>query len=106
DLCRTARELLKRVDDQDRLLAEVIQLLLVASEIRWRGKPDLQGELPLMTLAEEAEVAARHTGDLALLAQAQFLQGKLIEMSENLGHCIQILRNALKTAEQSQDQLS
>ncbi len=105
ELCKTVRELLKQVDEQDRLLVEVIHLLLVASEIRWRGKPELQGELPLATLVEEAEAAARRTGDLALLAENQYLKGLVALVSDSQGHSVQILKEAVKTAQQSGDQL-
>src|SRR5436853_6643346 len=66
ELCQKARECLKKVDNQDRMLVEVIQLLFVVSENRWRGKPELQEELAQASLAQEAEEAASRTGDLAL----------------------------------------
>ncbi len=56
ELCKLAQKNLKQVGDQDKMLVGVIQLLLAASEIRWRGKPELQGELQLKALAEEAKM--------------------------------------------------
>lgn len=105
ELCKRALECLKQVDGQDRMFIEVIQLLLIASEIRWRGKPELQGELPITTLAEEAEAAALRIGDLALLAQTKYLKGRVILVTESRSRCVFTLRDALKTAQQVRDQL-
>jgi predicted ATPase len=43
-LCKESLGALDQIEGQDRMLVEVIQLLLIASEMRWRGKPDLQGD--------------------------------------------------------------
>jgi predicted ATPase len=106
DLCKTVLDLLKQLDNHDKMLVEVILLLLTVSENRMQGKPELQGELRLNDLALEAEAAAQRIGDLALLAQIQFFRGKVVLVSESLTHGVQIMREALKTAQESHDQLS
>ncbi len=105
ELCKRARECLKKVDNQDRMLVEVIQLLFVVSENRWQGKPDLRGDLALTTLAQEAEAAALRTGEPALLAQARYLKSRAALVSEGIERSSSILQEALKIAQQSNDRI-
>ncbi len=108
-LCRRAldkvRHLREGVVENDRLRAEVIQLLLLGSEIRWRGKPEQQGKLPLEKLAEEAETAALRTGDLALIAQVKFLRGQAILVMKNYPEAVKAMQEALEIARQAGDPL-
>jgi predicted ATPase len=106
ELCKKTLENLKQVDGQDRIQAEAIQLLLMASETRWRGKPELQGDLQLRELAQQAENAAARTADLALLAQTQYLRSLIVLATEGRARCIDILKEALHTAQQQGDQLN
>jgi tetratricopeptide (TPR) repeat protein len=87
------------------LRAEVIQLLLLASEIRWRGKPEQQGKMPLEKLAEEAEAAALHTGDLALIARVKFLRGQVILVIKNFPEALKAMQDALEIAQKAGDPL-
>jgi tetratricopeptide (TPR) repeat protein len=105
ELCMRTRECLHKVDNQDRMLVEVIQLLFIVSRYRWQAKPDQQGKLALAALAQEADEAALRTGDLVLLAQARYLKSMTALVSESLKRCIELMQEALKIAQQSGDQI-
>lgn len=105
-LCKKVLEHLKQIDNQDRMTAEVIQLLLISSETRWRGKAELQGDLPLNELAQQAEQAASRTGDLTLLIQTKYLRALVVLATEGRERCIDILKEALQAAQQAGDPLN
>src|SRR2546422_1237135 len=110
DLCQRALEKVRKlpegVPDHDRLRAEVTLLLLLASELRWRGRPELQGKLQLVSLADEAEAAAARTGDLAPIAQAKPLKGKTFIFTNNLDRAVEVMKQALEVAREAKDYLA
>jgi tetratricopeptide (TPR) repeat protein len=87
----------------DRLRVKIILLLLRASEMRWIGKPELQGELPLDELLAEAEKAARRTKDIALLTQVFFLKGLTYVSTKPLPEALRVLNEALQHARSAKD---
>ena len=97
--------LLPQSDDHDRVHVELIELLLLSTEVRWRGKPELQGDLPLDSLAAEAELVAGRQNDLALLARVKFLRGKVRIMAGNLADALVSFRDALHDAEAAGDRV-
>ena len=106
-LCRNGlkniRHLKSKGKLQDTLNAKVIQLMLRASEMRWRGKPELQGELALDELLEEAESAALRTDDKSLLAQIVFLKGLIFVSTKSLPEALKVMTEALQIAESAGD---
>jgi tetratricopeptide (TPR) repeat protein len=81
-LCRRALSDIRAAEpktaDTERLHVEAIELLLVVTALAWRGRPELQNDLALEELANEAITAAVRTGDLDLQARALFLRGKTL----------------------------
>jgi hypothetical protein len=49
--------------------------MLRVSEMRWRGTSELQGDMALDPMIEEAESAAIRTEDKSLLAKIIFIKG-------------------------------
>lgn len=84
DICKTSREHFHKAISQDKMLAEVILLLLTVSENRLQGKLELQSDIPLKELASEAEAVARYHNDLALVAQFSFSKAKLFSSARAL----------------------
>ena len=111
DLCARALEhvrlLPEGVVEHDRLRAEIILLLITASEVRWRGRPELygRGSLPLANLVDEAEAAAARTGAPPLVALAQFLKGVSLVATRSLAQAEAAMRQALETARAANDPL-
>jgi tetratricopeptide (TPR) repeat protein len=87
------------------LHAKVILLLLMASEARWHGKPGQRDRLDLTKLVKDAEEAASHTDNKALLAQVKFLKGKVLVATHNLGEAIAVMKEALEIARNANDPL-
>ncbi|MDH2387428.1 AAA family ATPase [Streptomyces sp. HNM0663] len=104
-LCRRALEEIRSVAPQsgeaDRLRVEAIELLLVVTALRWRGRPDLQRRsgLVLAELASEASAAAERTGDPALRARALFLEGKTLLRTSGVDEALPRLRQAVGLAQ-------
>jgi tetratricopeptide (TPR) repeat protein len=109
-LCRKALEKIRRLPEgiieNDRLRAEVIHLLLVASEMTWSGKPGSQGMTSLEELASEAEAAAGRTKDLLLISQVRFVKGQIIHVARGLQEALETMREALELAKQVDDPLT
>ena len=100
-----ARTLQEGVEAHDRLRAELVDLLLASSEIRWRKGVDLGG-LPVDDLAREGEAAAARTGDGGLQARLRFVRGKLLVDTDSLAAALPVLREALSLAEQAGDRVA
>lgn len=100
-----ARLLPEGVNENDRLRTEILLLALVASEVLWRGKPELygRGTLPLGSLVDEAESAAIRTGDPALMAQARFLRGESLVATSSLALAETAMKEALEMARAAND---
>jgi tetratricopeptide (TPR) repeat protein len=91
-LCEQALQDLREQElhpDDDLLRAQVIQLLLATSELKWRGKPELQSNVPMEELLAEAEAAAARAADPHLRAQLQLLKGKSLVASGRLDQAVE-----------------
>ncbi|MDP9374157.1 MAG: tetratricopeptide repeat protein [Chloroflexota bacterium] len=110
DLCQQALENLRTLAPEgagrDRLQVEIIQLLLIASETRWRGKPGPRGELSVLALVGEAEAAASRTGERALLAQVKLIKGRVLVATGSVIQALQSMQEALDLACASGDPLA
>lgn len=91
--------------ETDRLRLEAIELLLVITELRWRGRSDLQQRagLVLPDLAAEASLAASRIGDPGLLARALFLEGKVLLRTSGPNEALPKLRAASELADAGRD---
>lgn len=91
--------------ETDRLRIEAIELLLVVTELRWRGRPALQERagLVLPELAAEASAAAGRIGDPGLLARALFLEGKILLRTSGPNEALPKLRAASELANAGSD---
>jgi tetratricopeptide (TPR) repeat protein len=107
-LCQKALEKIRSLPqgeiEYDKLHAEIIELKLTASW--WQGRPESGEE----TLIEEAEVSASHyssvSRDWALLARIKYLKGRIFVHTRNLGDAIEVLKEALKIAQDARDSLT
>lgn len=108
-LCQRAlnkvRHFVERTAAADRLRAELIQLLLLASEIKWRGNPDAKSNTPYEQLVGEAEAAALHCGDRALIARIKYLKGHLALVTENFPEALKTMHKALEISREANDPL-
>ena len=93
-------------EDTARLHAEIIELLLATSELQWRGRTDLQGELPLEDLAMEASEAASLSGILSLQARIGLLRGRVAHKAGTVDEALAALSEAKDLAEASGDIVS
>lgn len=109
DLCQQAlhdlRALSSSVDEANRLHVEVIELLLVVTALRWRGRLDLQQRQGLMLaeLAAEAIEVAGRTGDATLRARALVLAGKTSLRTSGVNEALPKLREAVELARTTED---
>jgi hypothetical protein len=80
-ICQQAMDDLRRAGASaatDRLRAELIELLLTASELRWHGHMGSTAAAELEGLSEEALAAARRTSAAALQARMAYLHGRVL----------------------------
>ncbi|GIJ06864.1 AAA family ATPase [Micromonospora andamanensis] len=91
------------VPDADRLRAQLIELLLTASELSWRTRPEADGSVRLEALSAEALEAARTANDEALGVRVRYLQGKVLLYTRGVPAAIGPLRDAWETALASGD---
>ena len=107
ELCRKGLENARQLDGKksiyDKLRVKLILLLLRASEMRWRGKPELQGRLPLDKLIDEAEKAASRTRDKSLSTQITFIKGVTYVSTRSLPEALSVLKQALISARATKD---
>ena len=107
-LCHKALENIRSLPggeiENDKLRAEIIQLGLTASW--WKGRPESGEE----AMIEEAEVAASHyssvSQDWGLLARIKYLKGRIFVHTRNLGDATEVLKEALKIAQDARDSLA
>ncbi|MFV2103725.1 ATP-binding protein [Micromonospora sp. LOL_024] len=89
--------------EADRLRAQLIELLLTASELSWRTRPESDGTVRLETLSAEALAAARTANDEALGVRVRYLHGKVLLYTRGVPAAIGPLRDAWETALDSGD---
>jgi tetratricopeptide (TPR) repeat protein len=82
----------------DRLRAELIELLLTASELRWRGRMGSTTASELEGLSEEALAAAKRTGDAALQSRMAYLHGRVLLHTQGVPPALKLLREARELA--------
>jgi tetratricopeptide (TPR) repeat protein len=102
NLCRRALDDIRATSpgtrDIDRVHVEIIELLLVITMLRWRGRPELQGDLALNDLATEATAAAARSGDADLRARALFMEGRILLRTHGPSFALPKLRSAAELA--------
>ena len=107
ELCQKSLDKVRRLEEGDveidRLRAEVIHLLLMASEMNWSSKTAGEQATPLEELANEAEGAATRTQDLTLMAQIKFVRGQIIHVTRSVGESLDTMREALQLAQKADD---
>ena len=107
ELCRKSLDKIRRLEEGDveidRLRAEVIHLLLMASEMNWASKTPDQQATPLEELVNEAEAAAIRTQDLTLMAQIKFVRGQIIHVTRSVREALETMREALQLAQKADD---
>ncbi|MCZ7420698.1 AAA family ATPase [Verrucosispora sp. WMMA2121] len=91
------------VPDADRLRAQLIELLLTASELSWRTRPEADGTVRLEALSAEALEAARTANDEALQVRVRYLHGKVLLYTRGVPAAIGPLQEAWETALDSGD---
>ncbi|MGW0507561.1 hypothetical protein [Micromonospora sp. NPDC003241] len=91
------------VPDADRLRAQLIELLLTASELSWRTRPEADGTVRLEALSIEALDAARTGDDEALRVRVRYLHGKVLLYTRGVPAAIDPLREAWESALDSGD---
>lgn len=105
-LCRQALDAVKSAESTtvtDRLIVEVVELLLLVTEPRWSGTNEFLDLLPLESLVEEAEAAARRTGDIRLRIRAAALRGRVLHKIRGVAEALEAQEHAVHLAEASGD---
>ena len=92
--------------DASRLQAQLIELLLAASELDWAGQAQTGGANPVEQLSREAIEAADRAGDADLRVRVRYLRGKVLVYTRGLGEALGPLREAWETAKASGDPVS
>jgi tetratricopeptide (TPR) repeat protein len=107
ELCRKSLDKIRQLEEDDveidRLRAEVIHLLLLASEMNWSSKTAEKESMPLEELANEAEAAATRTQDPTLMAQIKFVRGQVLHVTRSVTEALETMREALQLAQKSND---
>ncbi|WP_435204985.1 ATP-binding protein [Micromonospora sp. bgisy143] len=95
------------VDEETcRLRAQLVELLLTASELSWRTRPEPDGTVRLEALSTEAVRAAEGSGDANLRIRAQYLHGKVLLYTQGVPAALPLLREAWHEALKSGDAVS
>jgi tetratricopeptide (TPR) repeat protein len=89
--------------DVSKLKAQAMLYLLFAGEPGWRRDPSPGGGEKAIALAEEAEQAARETGDKALLANVRFARASVLTAFQGLEESIVVYEDALELAREAGD---
>lgn len=92
-----------RTPETDRLRAQLIELLLTASELTWRTRPEADGTVRLEALSAEALEAARTSDDAALGIRIRYLHGKVLLYTRGVPAAVGPLREAWEAALDSGD---
>ncbi len=105
-LCREVLHWLGNATDpgESRLRVSTICLLLLALEFSWSGKRELQGELPVNDLVDEAELLATELNDQELLTQVKYIKARLLASTTGLRESIETFQEALQLASDSGDE--
>jgi tetratricopeptide (TPR) repeat protein len=82
----------------DRVQAELIELLLTASELRWSGRTGSKEASELEELSDEALAAAKRTDDAALQSRMAYLRGKVLLHTRGVPEALGLLREARELA--------
>ncbi|HEX8066328.1 MAG TPA: AAA family ATPase [Thermoleophilaceae bacterium] len=92
--------------EERRTLAMLAAGVLAASELRWRGDDEQEGDDEVEALVDEGAAAAREAGDHATLARLEYSRAKVALQRERLPNCIAALRDALVHAERGEDPIA
>ncbi|GAB2964087.1 hypothetical protein GCM10027280_61250 [Micromonospora polyrhachis] len=84
--------------EADRLRAQLIELMLTASELSWRTRPEADGTVRLEALSTEALAAARTAGDIDLEIRIRYLHGKVLLYTRGVPAALGPLREAWERA--------
>ncbi|SBT65674.1 Predicted ATPase [Micromonospora sediminicola] len=93
-------------EEASRIRAQLIELLLTASELSWRTKPESDGTVRLEALASEAVSAAEGSGDVNLRIRARYLSGKVLLYTRGVPTAIPPLQQAWQEALDTGDPVS
>jgi tetratricopeptide (TPR) repeat protein len=108
-VCRQAIDDVREADinnSSDRVRAELIELFLTASELRWRGGGRSKEAAQLEALSEEALTAAKRTGDPSLESRMTYLRGKVFLHTRGIPAALDLLRQARELALTTRDPFS
>jgi tetratricopeptide (TPR) repeat protein len=108
-ICREGLDDVRQVPparEVSRLRAQLIELLLAASELDWAGQPRAGEVNSVEELAREAIAAADEAGDDDLRVRVRYLYGKVLVYTRGLGEALGPLREAWQTALTSGDPVS
>jgi tetratricopeptide (TPR) repeat protein len=108
-VCRQAIDDVRRVGvsgSADRVRAELIELFLTASELRWRGRAGSKESAELEELSDEALAAAKRTGDVSLQSRMTYLRGKVFLHTRGVPQALDLLREARELALTTRDPFS
>jgi tetratricopeptide (TPR) repeat protein len=108
-VCRQAIDDVRRVgasSSSDRVRAELIELFLTASELRWRGRAGSKEGAELEELSDEALAAAKRTGDVSLQSRMTYLRGKVFLHTRGIPQALDLLREARGLALTTDDPFS
>jgi predicted ATPase len=110
ELCRLALEQVRSTylspQDKDVLHVGIILLFLSATEMRWHKDTESQNELSLTKLVEEGfALALRHGAD-SLVAQLQFMQGKILLANASLPEAVAAMEKALEIARSTNNKVA
>ncbi|MEU0962199.1 AAA family ATPase [Micromonospora aurantiaca] len=85
-------------EESSRIRAQLIELLLTASELSWRTKPESDGTVRLEALSMEAMAAAEDSEDFNLRIRARYLHGKVLLYTRGVPTAIPSLQQAWQEA--------
>ncbi|MFF0254289.1 ATP-binding protein [Micromonospora zamorensis] len=89
--------------EANRIRAQLIELLLTASELSWRTRPEADGTVRLESLTAEALTAAGASGDASLEVRVRYLRGKVLLYTRGVPAAIGPLQEAWELAVSSGD---
>jgi predicted ATPase len=96
EICLRALQNIRRVKNEERLLTEIIHLLLVTSRERGFQAVEARGQQAALELAREGEELADRLGDRELLARIKFEYGRILGEVHSLTECLVKLKEALE----------
>ncbi|MFD5560374.1 ATP-binding protein [Kitasatospora griseola] len=99
----STRKLSAAAEDRDLRLARAIELLLSLTEARWQGRPGAAETTDLEAHAQEAEDAARRSGDAEMIVRALLMHGRVLLKTKGLQPCLEKLQDAVRLAQEGSD---